>query len=58
MICEGVMIGVEPTGRRVEITGVEMNRVENGRISASRTVSDALGLTQQLSLTPSPEENG
>jgi hypothetical protein len=35
-----------------------MNRVENGRISASWTVSKALGLMQQLGLTPSPEENG
>ncbi len=45
-------------GGRVEVAGVEMNRVENGRISASWTVSDALGLTQQLGLTPSPQENG
>jgi len=55
---QGEMMGVEPTGRRVEVAGSEMNRVENGRISASWTVSDALGLMQQLSLTSSPEENG
>jgi len=55
---QGEMMGVEPTGRRVEVAGSEMNRVENGRISASWTVSDALGLMQQLGLTPSPEENG
>ena len=55
---QGEMMGVEPTGRRVEVAGVEMNRVENGRISASWTVSKALGLMQQLGLTPSPEENG
>ena len=55
---KGEMMGVEPTGRRVEVAGVEINRVENGRISASWTVSDALGLMQQLGLTPSPEENG
>ena len=55
---EGALIGVEPTGRRVEVAGVEMNRVENGRISASWTVSDSLGLMQQLGLTPRPEEDG
>ena len=54
---EGTRIGVEPTGRRVEVAGVEMNRVESGRISASWTVSDALGLMGQLGLTPSPEED-
>jgi predicted ester cyclase len=31
----GEIMGVEPTGRRVEVAGVEMNRVQNGRISAS-----------------------
>jgi predicted ester cyclase len=55
---EGALMGVEPTGRRVEVAGVEMNRVENGRISASWTVSDSLGLMRQLGLTPQPEEGG
>ena len=32
---EGALMGVEPTGRRLEVAGVEMNRVENGKISAS-----------------------
>lgn len=53
---QGEMMGVEPTGTRVEVKGVEMNRVENGKISASHTVSDAMGLMQQLGLTPQPEE--
>ncbi len=52
---EGGMMGVEATGRKVEVAGAEMNRVENGMISASWTVSDALGLMRQLGLTPSPE---
>ena len=53
----GEIMGVEPTGKWVEVTGVEMNRVEKGKISASWTVSDALGLMGQLGLTPSPEED-
>lgn len=52
---EGALMGVEPTGRRVEVMGVEMNRVENGKITASHTVSDAMGLMRQLGLTPQPE---
>ena len=42
------MMGVEPTGRRVEVSGVEMNYVQGGRITASWTVSDAMGLMRQL----------
>ena len=42
------MMGVEPTGKQVEVSGVEINHVENGRISAFWTVSDALGSMQQL----------
>jgi len=45
-------MGVEPTGRRVGVAGVEMNRVEDGRISASWKVSDAPGLVGQPGLTP------
>jgi hypothetical protein len=44
--CE--MVGVEPTGKQVEVSGVEINHVENGRISAFWTVSDALGSMQQF----------
>lgn len=54
---QGEMMGVGPTGRRVEVAGVEMNPVEDGKISASWTVSDALGLMQKLGLRPRPEES-
>ena len=50
----GALMGVGPTGR--EVAGVEMNRVLNGRISASWTVSDSPGLMRRLGLTPRPEE--
>ena len=45
---EGEMMGGEPIGMRVEVSGVEMNHVEDGRITASWTVSDAMGLMRQL----------
>jgi steroid delta-isomerase-like uncharacterized protein len=54
---EGEMMGVEPTGKRVKVSGVEINHVEDGRISESWTVSDALGLMQQLGLTPQPGDS-
>jgi hypothetical protein len=36
------------TGEKVEVSGVEINHVRDGRISASYTVSDALGLMRQV----------
>jgi predicted ester cyclase len=51
------MGGVEPTGKQVEVSGVEINHVEEGSISASWTVSDSLGLMQQLGRTPQPEDS-
>jgi predicted ester cyclase len=42
------MMGVEPTGKRVEVSGVEINHVENGSISESWTFSGYLGPMQQL----------
>ena len=54
---EGEIMGVQPTGRTVEVSGVEINHVENGKISASWTVSDALGLMRQLGLAPQPEDS-
>lgn len=52
----GEMVGVEPTGKKVEVSGMEINYVENRRISESWTVSDSLGLVQQLGLMPQPED--
>jgi predicted ester cyclase len=54
---EGEMMGVEPTGKQVEVSGVEINHVEEGRIFASWTVLDSLGLMQQLCLTLLPEDS-
>ncbi len=36
---------------------VVIHHTENGRISSSWTVSDALGLMRQLGLTPQPEDS-
>ena len=54
----GEIMGVGPTDRWVEVVGVEMNRVVNGGISASWTVSNALGLMQRLGQIPPSEEDG
>lgn len=49
---EGEFMGVEPTGNEVEIAGLEIRRIEDGRIAESWAVFDALGLLQQLGVVP------
>jgi steroid delta-isomerase-like uncharacterized protein len=44
----GPMFGVEPTGREVELTAIEINRFENGKLIETWTQSDQLGLLHQL----------
>ena len=43
------LLGIPPTGRRVEITGVDMIRVCDGRIVEHRGLTDTVGLLHQLS---------
>lgn len=45
---EGEIMGIGPTGRRVEVAGIEINRVERGKVAESWAVSDAAGLEAQL----------
>jgi predicted ester cyclase len=45
---EGAVGDIEPTGKRVEMTAIEINRFEGGQLVESWTQSDMLGLMQQL----------
>ncbi|GAB7017884.1 ester cyclase [Halostagnicola bangensis] len=53
---EGAFMGIEPTGERVSVSGMEMYRVEDGEITEMWTNYDALGLLQELGAVPSLEE--
>lgn len=44
--------GIPPTGRMVTVTGVDMGRIEDGRIAEVWASYDALGLLQQLGAMP------
>ena len=46
----GEFLGVAPTGRRVEVSGMSLDRIENGIIAAGFDGWDALGLLRQLGL--------
>jgi predicted ester cyclase len=45
-----------PTGNRVEITGVTIERFSEGKVVESWDNFDALGMMQQLGAIPSPEQ--
>lgn len=45
---QGAMFGIEPTGQQVELTAIEINHFEDGKLIETWTQSDRLGLMQQL----------
>jgi len=42
------LLGVPPSGRRVEVKGIDMVRVRDGRIVEHRGLTDIVGLLRQL----------
>jgi steroid delta-isomerase-like uncharacterized protein len=51
---EGEYLGIKPTGRDVEWTGIAMYRVDDGEIAEIWIESDELGLLEQLGLVEPP----
>ena len=47
-----------PTGNRVEITGISMERFSEGKVVEAWDNFDALGMMQQLGFIPEPEQAG
>jgi steroid delta-isomerase-like uncharacterized protein len=47
---EGSMFGVEPTGRQVKLTAIEINHFNEEKLIETWTQSDQLGLMQQLGI--------
>jgi len=45
---EGELMGIAPTGRRVEVAGVDLLRFEDGSIVEHRGLTDTVGLLRQL----------
>jgi len=54
---KGNFAGLAPTGRRVCISAISVERVERGKIVESWGTSDQLGLRQQLGLLPSDTDS-
>lgn len=54
----GPFLGVEPTGRRVTVWGMAVDRVVDGRIKETRFLMDMMGLMAQLGVIGPPEALG
>jgi steroid delta-isomerase-like uncharacterized protein len=53
---EGTLFGVPPTGNDVEMTGISIERVDDGLIVEDWVLWDALGLMRQLGVVSEFEE--
>ena len=51
----GDFMGIPPTGRSIEISGITINRFSGGKIAEDWYQSDDLGMMQQLGVIPSEE---
>jgi steroid delta-isomerase-like uncharacterized protein len=45
---QGDLMGIEPTGRTVAVTGIDIVRIEGGKIVEHRGLTDIVGLMRQL----------
>jgi steroid delta-isomerase-like uncharacterized protein len=49
---QGELMGIPPTGAQVTVTGVEFDRVSEGKMQETWVNYDALGMMQQLGVVP------
>jgi predicted ester cyclase len=52
---QGEYMGIPPTGKEVEFTGISVYRIERGKIAESWNVEDKLGLMRQIGAIAEPE---
>jgi steroid delta-isomerase-like uncharacterized protein len=50
----GEFLGIPATGRSVQVWGIVIDRLEDGRIKDTRIIMDTLGLMAQLGIFPPP----
>jgi predicted ester cyclase len=53
---KGEFQGIPPTGKQINVTGIDIDRIVNGRVVECWPITDELGLLQQLGAVPSPEQ--
>lgn len=55
---DGELMGIPPTGKRVSVPGVVIDRLADGRLVETWLQADFLGMLQQLGAIPVREEAG
>jgi predicted ester cyclase len=53
---QGEYMGIPPTGKEVEFTGISVYRIEGGKIAESWNSEDQLGLMRQIGAVPWSEQ--
>jgi predicted ester cyclase len=53
----GEYMGIPPTGKEVEFTGISVYRIEGGRIAESWNSEDQFGLLRQIGAVPEPGQS-
>lgn len=51
---KGEFMGIPPTGKSAVMTGIDIDRIANGKLAECWTNSDDMGLMQQLGVIPAP----
>ena len=51
-IHKGAFMGLQPTGKPITMTGIEIFRIENGKIAELWGEANLLGLMQQIGVVP------
>jgi steroid delta-isomerase-like uncharacterized protein len=54
---QGELLGIAPTGNRVEAPGIVINRISGGKIAESWANYDMMGMMQQLGAIPAPGQS-
>jgi steroid delta-isomerase-like uncharacterized protein len=53
---DGELMGIAPTGRTAAVTGISIQRIQDGKVVEGWTNWDLMGLLQQLGLAPGPPQ--
>jgi steroid delta-isomerase-like uncharacterized protein len=53
---QGELMGIPPSGNRVKVTGISIDRIEGGKVVETWSNYDALGMMQQLGMVPEPQQ--
>jgi steroid delta-isomerase-like uncharacterized protein len=51
----GELMGMPPTGKKAVVTGINIDRIANGKIAETWGNFDALGMLQQIGAIPAPQ---